>query len=125
MEAQGAGGAADAEAEKQARNRELLRAKLKEKQERLRNVDLQALVILSNASCLRTPCLDVGPWGGLALREDAWCSMGCSLRAYCLPLIASMQALDSLEDKARALQGKETAAKRKEIEDAVLSAFGH
>jgi len=36
-----------------------------------------------------------------------------------------MQALDSLEDKARALQGKETAAKRKEIEDAVLSAFGH
>ena len=55
------------------------------------------------------------------------------LRAYCLPLIASMQALDSLEDKARALlqgkgkaeQGKETAAKRKEIEDAVLSAFGH
>ena len=54
------------------------------------------------------------------------------LRAYCLPLVASMQALDSLEDKARALQGKgkaehgkETAAKRKEIEDAVLSAFGH
>ena len=51
------------------------------------------------------------------------------LRAYCLPLIASMQALDSLEDKARALlgkgkaeQGKETAAKRKEIEDAVRSA---
>ena len=78
VEAQGAGGAADAEAEKQARNRELLRAKLKEKQERLRNVDLQALVILSNASCLRTPCLDVGPWGDLALREDAWCSMGCS-----------------------------------------------
>ena len=80
VEAQGAGGAADAEAEKQARNRELLRAKLKDKQERLRNpnVDLQALVIVSNASCLRTPCLDVGPWGDLALREDAWCSMGCS-----------------------------------------------
>jgi len=43
-----------------------------------------------------------------------------------------MQALDSLEDKARALQGKgkaeqgkDTATKRKEIEDAVLSAFGH
>ena len=80
VEAQGAGGAADAEAEKQARNRELLRAKLKDKQERLRNpnVDLQALVIVSNASCLRTPCLDVGPWGDLALRDDAWCSMGCS-----------------------------------------------
>ena len=136
VEAQGAGGAADAEAEKQARNRELLRAKLKDKQERLRNgtnVDLQALVIVSNASCLRTPFLDVGPWDGSALREGAWCSMGVlPLRAYCLPLVASMQALDSLEDKARALQGKgkaeqgkETAAKRKEIEDAVLSAFGH
>ena len=77
VEAQGAGGAADAEAEKQARNREL-RAKLKDRKELLRNVDLQALVIVSNASCLRTPCLDVGPWGDLALREDAWCSMGCS-----------------------------------------------
>ena len=51
---------------------------------------------------------------------------------FYLPLVASMQALDSIEDKARALQGKGkveqgkgTAAKRKEIEDAVLSAFGH
>ena len=65
------GGAGDG----QARKREL-RAKLKEKQEILRGgVDLQALVSSgSSVSHLRTPCLDVGLWGGSASRDGVWCS---------------------------------------------------
>ena len=53
MEAQGAGGAAGTEAERQQARKRELRAKLKEKQEILRGgVDLQALVIVVVVVCL-------------------------------------------------------------------------
>ena len=135
MEAQGAGGAAGAEAEKQARNLEL-RAKLKDRKELLRNAELQALVIVIVSMFLAS--VHPASMSGLGAVQHCEKVLGVARGApplrrttstTYLPLIASMQALDSIEDKARALQGKGkaeqgkgTAAKRKEIEDAVLTA---
>ena len=120
MEAQGAGGAAGTEAERQQARKRELRAKLKEKQEILRGgVDLQALVIVVCLASVHPTSMS--GFGAAQHRE-----MVLVARSNFPPM--SHYLLQALEDKAKAEQGKGkaeqgkgAAAKRKELEDTVAA----